>query len=199
MTDVTGADLLQKQKLILAAYGQILASMFMSTLFCVVLLAGPLAWIGIKNYNISGPRLDYPVQVVILLAGALGAFFSALMRLYSLDRLPAALMRSDMNGLGRFHLTIYSLVPPVTGMIGAIVLYYAFASGLVGGDLFPKFTCDAIKSRSHCGVFFPDIFYLVPETAQAYAKCVVWAFIAGFSERLVPDALGRLEHSQHPQ
>lgn len=189
-------DLDPTPKLVLAAYRQILTSMFIATLFCLVLIALPMAWIAIANYNNADRRLDFPAQVVVLLAGALGAFFSALMRLYSLDRLPAALLRADMNDLGRFHLTIYSLVPPVTGMIGAIVLYYAFASGLIGGDLFPKFTCISDPSHSKCTTFFPDLFYYAPESSQAYAKCVVWGFIAGFSERLVPDALGRLEQNQ---
>ena len=196
MTNPVNPDPQPNPKLVLAAYRQILTSMFISTLFCVVLIAGPMAWIAITNYNNTGSRLDFPAQVVVLLAGALGAFFSALMRLYSLERLPAALMRSDMDGLGGFHLTIYSLVPPVTGMIGAIVLYYAFASGLIGGDLFPKFKCISEQAHLRCETFFPDIFYYAPESSQAYAKCVVWAFIAGFSERLVPDALGRLEQNQ---
>lgn len=182
--------------MVLAAYRQILISMFISTLLCIVLITGPMAWVAIHNYGNDSTRLDFPVQVVVLLAGALGAFFSALMRLYSLERLPAALVHADLRNLGKLHLTLYSLVPPITGMIGAIVFYYAMASGLIGGDLFPKFDCIKPQSTTQCGSFFPDIFYYAPTTSQGYAKVVIWAFIAGFSERLVPDALGRLEQNQ---
>ena len=60
-----------------------------------------------------------------MLSGALGAFFSALIRLYSFDNLPEVLLANPPVRIGNWHLFLYSLVPPLIGMIAAAVLYLA--------------------------------------------------------------------------
>jgi hypothetical protein len=65
------------------------------------------------------------------------------------------------------------------GMIGSIVLYYAVYGKLIGGELFP----DATKLRFDPATLpGPDL-----------AKLVVWSFIGGFSERLIPEFIQRSE------
>ena len=53
-----------------------------------------------------------------------------------------------------------------------------FVGGLVGGSLYPSFTA---ASWSDLGFRLPD-----------WSKLLVWSFIAGFSERFVPDLLNNL-------
>jgi hypothetical protein len=90
---------------------------------------------------------------------------------------------------------IYSLVPPVVGAIAATVLYITFAAGLLEGALFPKFACKLMDEKGAslvpdaCRTFGTAISDFGPATAVDYAKALIWAFIAGFAERLVPDAL----------
>lgn len=67
------------------------------------------------------------------------------------------------------------------GMIGSIVLFYAIFGKLIGGEL------------------FPDVSNLNP-TPNTWpgtneAKLIVWSFIGGFSEKLIPDFLQRSEAS----
>jgi hypothetical protein len=130
---------------------------------------------------------------VIILAVALGAFFSALMRLYNFQDLPKALVARELEGLPRWHLLVYSLVPAVVGAISATVIYMLFASGLVQGDLFPAFKCKVGEGK--CETFGMLIGEWGPDQARDYAKSIVWAFIAGFAERLVPDTLQSLTKS----
>jgi hypothetical protein len=86
------------------------------------------------------------------------------------------------------------MIPPLVGAIAAATLYVIFAAGLIKGDMFPLFHLSAVNPR-------PDDFdnfvnNWQPVAPIDYAKAIVWAFIAGFSERFVPDMLERLGTKQ---
>lgn len=96
---------------VLVAYRLMLSSLFVGTLICILVVGVPA---GFLAYGIAqGKHYDIPVQLFVLLLGSLGAFFSALMRLYSFEHLPKALLEDGLKGLANWHLVIYSLVPPV--------------------------------------------------------------------------------------
>jgi amino acid permease len=68
-----------------------------------------------------------------------------------------------------------------TQLLGALfanVLMLTFVGGLVAGSIFPSFSA---TSWSDLGFRLPD-----------WSKLLVWSFIAGFSERFVPDLLDNL-------
>jgi hypothetical protein len=179
---------------ILAIYKQMLVSLFVATLVVIVVLAALILPFFISYYvkgNVAAH--DPPLLSVVELSGALGAFFSSLMRLYNFQDLPRALVARELEGLPRFHLLVYSLVPAVVGAIAATVIHMLFASGMLQGDLFPKFGCK--NSSGTCGTFGSLIADWGPVNATDYAKVIVWGFIAGFAERLVPDTLQGLSKS----
>jgi hypothetical protein len=132
-----------------------------------------------------------------MLTGALGAFFSALTRLYSFNELPRVLIDSDFK-LPRLQLFMYSLIPPIVGAIAALVLYMAFAANLITGDLFPHFACNEPSGTpsslpADCSKFGSLLSSVDdPTKAADFAKVLVWSFIAGFAERLVPSTLDAL-------
>jgi hypothetical protein len=131
--------------------------------------------------------------MVVAGGGALGGFVSALRRLYAFQRVfPQNFFRS-MRRIN-LYLIVYSMIPSLVGAIGAVVLYMIFASGLVKGDLFPAFAMSQFDpNRDDFQNFVAN---WQPAEAIDYAKALVWSFIAGFSERFVPDLLDRFASSQ---
>jgi hypothetical protein len=180
------------ERRILAAYKQMLVALFVSTLIVTgVLIALLLPFSFLFNADRNPPLI-----FVVILAGALGAFFSALIRLYNFDDLPKALVARGLEGLPKGHLRIYSLVPAVIGAISATVLYLVFAADMLQGGLFPKFGCELGENK--CDLFRTLLNQWHPAQASDYAKTLVWSFIAGFAERLVPDTLQGLTRAAQP-
>jgi hypothetical protein len=188
---ISASDVISQRR-VLAVYKQMLLSLFVATLIVIavlVILLFPFFISYVKGQKVDDPSL----LTVVQLAGALGAFFSALIRLYNFQDLPKALVARELNGLPRLHLLVYSLVPAVVGAIAATVIHMLFASGLIQGDLFPEFKCG--KGKDLCITFGSLIGDWGPNQAKDYAKDIVWGFVAGFAERLVPDTLQSLSRS----
>ena len=101
-------------------------------------------------------------MIILIFAGALGAFFSSLMRLYDFADLPKALVEPGLGQLPSGYLIIYSLVPSVIGAIAATVLYITFAAGLLEGALFPRFACKLMDESGKV--------LLVPEACRTLRK-----------------------------
>lgn len=77
------------------------------------------------------------------------------------------------------------------GVIGGVVTYVFFVSGLLQGDFFPKFVPDeSPNKRNGLGVLFA----VHGATAADYGKMLLWGFIAGFSERFATDIISRFEY-----
>jgi hypothetical protein len=155
---------------------------FSGTMVLVFILA-----VGLLGSYFIAQNWQPPVLVVVALSGMLGAFFSALTRLYRVSELPLALISETVLELRGVHLMMYSLVPPVVGAIAAVVIYVGFVSKLIGGGLFPEMACKSATNA--CTEFVQVLNDYGPKEAVDYGKVLIWAFIAGFSERLVPDML----------
>lgn len=175
------ADAVMKQR-VLDAYRRMLTYQFSGTLLLVIVLAASL----LGSYFIA-QNWKLPVLVIVTLSGMLGAFFSALTRLYSVNQLPMALISETVLELKGLHLMMYSFVPPIVGAIASVVIYIGFVSGLIDGGVFPKLICKA--SSNTCNEFVQVLNEYGPKDPTDYGKTLIWAFIAGFSERLVPDML----------
>jgi hypothetical protein len=168
----------------LELYREALLWLFRWTLAVITIICVPLIIMEFFNKSIL------TILILVVLAGALGALFSALTRLYTLRQLPEALLLVDNNRPQGKYLLVFCLVPPIVGMIGSAFFYLFMQSGIVTSNVFVNFTCNASNACRDLNCLLS----YSPCTPADYAKAIVWGFVAGFSERLVPNVLARLEN-----
>jgi hypothetical protein len=161
-----------------------LRALFLSRSALAVLLAISLC-IGYYRHS-KAATYDLPILALVAASGALGAFLSALNR-YT-NPVTADPVDRELSLLGNFDLFIYSMIRPLIGMIAAVVVYTMVLAGLLGGQLFAQVDC---LNDSKCDGFIGLLYFGLVHPTD-YAKCLVWGFLSGFSERLLPDAPGGL-------
>jgi hypothetical protein len=119
--------------------------------------------------------------LIVFGAGLVGGFVSLQ------QRLPKASV-GDLRRLSESWAAV--LLVPINGGIFAIVLHVAFLGKIVDGALFPHYL-DVAAPASRSGV--KAVLYWLRNVAPAgsadLGKLIFWAFVAGFSERLVPQIL----------
>lgn len=172
----------QKTELIRVISKRLLIPLLFLLVFTVI--AVPLARAG-KGIIAATPLLA-------MTAGAIGGFVSLQRRLKEFSE-------DDLELL--FTSWIYTILAPLVGGILALLLYVLFLSGLLAGDLFPKFVADAITTVNQTGsdakpqaiIGFESIFDTHGESYKDYAKLLFWAFVGGFSERFVVDVIGQFQ------
>jgi hypothetical protein len=121
-----------------------------------------------------------------LIFGLLGAVFSRITRFQSVSA------ASQFDDVQSWFITPMMSIRLLSGMFGGLIFYFFIRSGLLGGKAFPNLELIAnsrskVDSSAACGTV------AVLSEYEELAKLVVWSFIAGFSERLVPDTLVKME------
>jgi hypothetical protein len=71
-----------------------------------------------------------------------------------------------------------------------------FVGGVLEGVVFPAFHSVGTKATELTYLDFA--WHTLPVASEDYGKLFVWAFLAGFAERLVPDSLDRLSSKLEP-
>ena len=89
------------------------------------------------------------------------------------------------------------LLVPIFGGIFALLLYCIFLSGIVSGNLFPNFYIPKPPANEPPNTaFIIDVFTKTyPSSGEDLAKFLFWSFVAGFSERLVPQIITKVTSS----
>lgn len=88
------------------------------------------------------------------------------------------------------------LLIPVYGGVFALVLYLAFLGGIIEGAMFPRFSVPQFAvppSTQDMKNLFTSTY---PTAGVDLAKLIFWSFIAGFSERFVPQIISKTTNSK---
>jgi len=107
-------------------------------------------------------------------SGAIGAAFSMLIGL------KGRISESSLSGLQLLQRKSYVISKIITGFGAGLIFFYFLQSGLLGGVAFPEYSNDA---------------HSLPKNAnfdmKSMALLVIWCFLSGFSEKLVPTVLSK--------
>lgn len=122
----------------------------------------------------------------VFLAGLIGGFVSIQ------QRLPGIELR-ELQELSHSWMSI--LLIPINGGIFAVVLMLIFLSGILKGALFPEFTQSEINPDDIVVSFIGWMTTTFPTQGTDIAKLLFWSFVAGFSERFVPQIIRKTSES----
>jgi len=114
--------------------------------------------------------------VTAMAAGWMGTSFSMLISLKNRIQISSI---SDLKVIHRFD---YLFTRALIGMVSGLLLFYAFDADILTGIFFPEFGTDSANSINNV-------------SEKNFSLLVVWCFISGFSEKLVPDLLSKTEQS----
>jgi hypothetical protein len=129
----------------------------------------------------AGPLTPALPIALAIVSGAVGGFVSMQRRLQSITAEGTSFTQLEQGSQG-------ILLSPISGSVFAVLVYVLFISGLMTGPLFPSF----LPATSTAVFGLPSLHSLYPEHVSDFGKLLIWSFLAGFAERLVPDILDRL-------
>jgi hypothetical protein len=135
----------------------------------------------------SGAFWDHFALYTAVTFGFLGALFS---RLITLQTQWSALALDELYNARTYH---FIILRASIGIVGAFIIYFFLQSGLIKGSVFPIFddlTMKVMPLTNDSAGRWPQ--ELVLPSADL-ALLIMWSFIAGFSESLVPSVLSNTE------
>ena len=109
-------------------------------------------------------------------SGAMGAGFSML------TGLKGRISKSSLSGLQLLQRKSYILSKIITGFGAGLIFFYFLQSGLLSGEAFPDYSNQTSSLSENTTL---DV--------RSLALLVIWCFLSGFSEKLVPAVLAKTE------
>ncbi|WP_198244483.1 hypothetical protein [methane-oxidizing endosymbiont of Gigantopelta aegis] len=116
-------------------------------------------------------KIQLHFAITALMTGYMGACFSMLISLKS--RIETITLK-ELENLHKLHFIVTRII---TGVGAALICYYFFRARVITGSVFPDFT----KPEE------------IDLNSKSYFTLIIWSFIAGFSEKLVPSILSKTE------
>lgn len=127
-------------------------------------------------------RGRFPVSWFCFGVGVIGGFVSIQQRLRLLSE-------QELKQLAQSW--VHILMIPLFGGIFALVFYLLTLSGLLEGAIFPAYSMTQFAEPATTEDLRRFLTETYPASGQDLAKLGFWAFVAGFSERFLPDIIER--------
>jgi hypothetical protein len=122
----------------------------------------------------------FPVTWFCFGVGVIGGFVSIQQRLKKLSDKDLAHLESSW---------VHIVIPPFFGGMFALLFYIFVLSGILEGAMFPTFVMPEFSNPPTSEEIEKLLLETYPASGQDFARLTIWSFLAGFSERLVPDIL----------
>ena len=140
----------------------------------IILLLGLLIW---KSIGVNQGAELYPITWFIIASAITG----------SLVNQPFRDESTQPNTIGQ--ILIYVVWKCAIAIVLAITLYMIFTAELINGEMFPKFMNNRVENGGAYNSIIGFMTKMKPESYQDVAKILVWSFIAGYSEKFVPNLI----------
>jgi uncharacterized integral membrane protein len=137
------------------------------------------------NYGAAFPFRAYPGLMVAIASGFFGATFSMLVQCQK------RASEGTLDDLGNASAWRTLIVRSSVGFGAAAIIYFFFRSGLLEGSLWPDLSqlkYEQLGAGASAGI--------VPN--KDWCLLIIWSFLAGFSETLVPNILSKTEQRAVP-
>ena len=141
------------------------------------------AWFGLIYVITRGESERTYLLLYVFLCGLIGGFVSIQQRLPTLEL-------EELRQLSDSWTSIVLI--PINGGIFALILMLLFLSGILEGTMFPKYNHTTIDHDNLILSFMHWMLWTFPQSGPDVAKLLFWSFLAGFSERLVPQIIRKV-------
>ena len=126
------------------------------------------------------------ISWLVFECGIIGGFVSIQQRLKQIGT-------EELELLAESWATI--LVIPIYGGIFSLLLYTLFLSGIIDGHMFPDFAIASFAKTPTTEDIVGFLNQTYPAQGSDLAKLIFWSFVAGFSERFVPQIIHKVSSS----
>ncbi|RPH33757.1 MAG: hypothetical protein EHM93_03725 [Bacteroidales bacterium] len=126
------------------------------------------------------------ISWICIMCGILGGFVSIQQRIKKISS-------KELQLLSKSWFQI--LLIPIYGGIFSLILYVIFLSNMLSGQFFPSFNFPSIPESGVDTVYLQNfLINTYPQSGQDLAKLIFWCFLAGFSERFVPQVISNISN-----
>ena len=141
-----------------------------------------------RSIGTSGGAEQFPIAFFIIISAIVGAMVNQSFR--SRDG------KDDVKNLSFGWFIGFVVWKCLVAIAFAFLLYLMFIGSLVSGDLFPKFIHTSADAGGQYTTMMNFATEVEPASFMDLAKLLVWSFIAGYSERFVPNLVSNISPNQ---